>query len=120
MEEMTLEQFNKFARAELDKVMQTLEVKSAEYARIDAFSNIRGVAAVMETSMPLAVKALVAKHLVSINQFLNDMEEGVFQCNGVWREKIGDTIVYLLILQAIVYQPEEPDKYQGIVPEFGK
>lgn len=59
-----------------------------------------------------AVKALggmMAKHTVSVYDLIDDYDTGVSISKAMWREKIGDSINYLLLLTALLEEDLKDD-----------
>lgn len=103
---MQTEVFNEIVKARLDKTMATLCKKADEYARGDRLSNFRQISALMKTTNEKALMGLVAKHIVALSDFVNDLDNGLVQSYDRWDEKIGDIVAYMCLLDAIVQERE--------------
>jgi hypothetical protein len=106
----------------------TLDAKGAEYAPgFDRLANFRAAAALQRCTPEKALMGMLAKHLVSIADLVNDAEEPPCPHNNApmcpcpawrptpvetWLEKLGDARAYLLLLEALVRErlkePVEP------------
>ena len=82
----------------LEHCTNTLINKAKEYATEDRLHNFK-IAATLQGITPIqALAGMMSKHTVSIN----DMCRGGEYPLGMWDEKIGDSINYLLLLRALV------------------
>ena len=81
---------------------QTLVSKHKEYANEDDFHNFNSAAILQDITPEQALMGMMAKHIVSVCDLINDEAEGRQISEDLWREKIGDNINYLLILWAMV------------------
>ena len=94
-------------QASIDRIMETFEKKNAQYAPDrdseggDALRAFRRAAALDGTTMEATLWGFLKKHLVSLGDLaLSYNVEDIPR--DVWEEKIGDMIVYGLLLEAIV------------------
>ena len=94
-------------QASIDRIMETFEKKNAQYAPNgdseggDALRAFRRAAALDGTTMEATLWGFLKKHLVSLGDLaLSYNVEDIPR--DVWEEKIGDMIVYGLLLEAIV------------------
>lgn len=100
---MTNEFFEKAVDERIKKCRETLIVKAREYARTDREHNFRRAAQIMQCSKERALLGFAMKHLVSILDILDDIENGNKRPSAAqWDEKIGDLLNYLLILDVMV------------------
>jgi hypothetical protein len=87
--------------------MNTLTKKSDEYATEDRLHNFK-VAAEIQNCTPIkALGGMMCKHTVSVYDLINDHEAGKDIPMDLWREKIGDSINYLLLLKALIVEDKE-------------
>ena len=99
---MTQETFEKIIAERIEKCLETLNVKSDEYATSDRLHNFK-VAAEIQNCTPIkALGGMMAKHTVSVYDLINDFEQGKDIPIELWNEKIGDSINYLLLLDALI------------------
>ena len=82
--------------------------KAAEYAREDRLSNFKKAGALQACPPEKACFGMLAKHLVSIADLVNDLEKGYDTPTPVWTEKIGDAENYLFLLEGLLQ-----DRYGG-------
>jgi len=91
--------FNRIIDERLQKCKETLQLKSYEYALPnDRLANFRRASRILTDSKEMALIGMFVKHLVSI---LEMVDKGEYP-EAMWDEKIGDTINYLLLLDACV------------------
>lgn len=98
---MTNKEFNTAAQHMLRKCISTLAKKNKEYSggdedRLIAFKCAAGLA---DTTPADALFGMLSKHLVSIAKMCRSSEKYPI---GLWEEKIGDAINYLLLLYGLV------------------
>lgn len=92
-----------------------LQGKAKEYAREDRLSNFKASAGLQRCSPEKALFGMLAKHLVSLSDLINDTAaipkgpmaytwENLPLCLNwkVWDEKLGDAGAYLILLDALV------------------
>lgn len=84
------------------KMRDGLITKGKEYARGDRLSNFKKAASAMSCTPEKACVSFWMKHVISINDIVNDLDKGVVAPMSVWEEKIGDGIAYLVLLEAQV------------------
>ena len=78
----------------------TLTSKANEYtSQDDMFHNFVVAGVLQGQTKEQALRGMMAKHLVSINDMIDDVPK---YSREQWQEKIGDAINYLLILSAMV------------------
>lgn len=99
---MNSEQFNKIIRYRIDKIQSVLTAKADEYARGDRLSNFKQIAKLMNTTPEKVLGGLVAKHIVALYDFIDDLDRNLLQDYSRWDEKIGDIINYMVLLDALI------------------
>jgi len=101
---MQTEQFNNVVAERLNNVKSTLIAKADEYARGDRLSNFKKIAGLNDCAPEKALWILVNKHIVALNDFINDLEKDVHQPYSRWDEKIGDIMAYMALLDAMIIE----------------
>jgi len=101
---MNTEKFNKIVQDRIDKITMVLTAKADEYARGDRLSNFKAVAALTGCTPEKALGGLVAKHIVALYDFINDLDSDQLQVYTRWDEKIGDIINYMILLDALIQE----------------
>lgn len=101
---MTSAEFNMFATKRLAEVLQRLERKGEEYNRDirDRLSNLKREAAFLGCTLLQNCMSKLSKHLVS----LADMSNAGGGTPEQWKEKCGDAIAYLVLLEACSTEPD--------------
>ncbi len=101
---MTDSEFESVVTSACAQIVKVLQSKAAEYARGDRLSNFKKAAAAMSCVPEKACVAFWMKHVISINDLVNDVEAGKRVPMAMWEEKIGDAVNYLVLLKAIVVE----------------
>ena len=111
---MNNETFNIFAKRVFRDCMKTLSGKNAEYMRNDnKFHNFIAAGKIRGCSAISALMGMKVKHTVSIEDIVRDYEAtGKLPSLETLREKIGDEINYLVILQAMFEELIEEEKHK--------
>ena len=99
---MTNEEFEKIIGTAISRCIDTLQVKQGEYATEDRLHNFNVAARLLGCTPHTALAGMMAKHTVSVYDLIQRHEKDEHIPIGLWREKIGDSINYLLLLTAIV------------------
>jgi hypothetical protein len=109
---METKQFEEIVRNRLQSIITTLTAKADEYARGDRLSNFKTAGALQGCTPERALGGLVAKHIVALYDFINDIDRGVVQSPERWNEKIGDIIAYMCLLDALIVERKLLDEMQ--------
>lgn len=99
---MIASKFNKVIERRIKMCLDTLGIKSSEYATEDRLHNFKVAAEVQNCTPVKALAGMMCKHTVSVYDLINDFEAGKKIPIELWNEKIGDSINYLLLLTALV------------------
>lgn len=99
---MTNEEFQRVVMDAIKSIDAVLHHKAKEYARGDRLSNFKKAAAAMSNTPEKACVAFWMKHVISINDLVNDLEAGKHVSMVMWDEKIGDSINYMILLKGLV------------------
>ena len=96
---MRNEYFEKLLNRRIESIRKTLESKGKEYATSDRLYNFKRASEISQTTPEKALFGMLNKHLVSVI----DLIEGRLENKAlIVEEKIGDTINYLILLEAIL------------------
>lgn len=95
---MTNSQFNKILESRIKRIKQTLNKKAGEYARNDRLYNFKRASEIQRNKPEQALMGMFMKHLVSV---IDIIETGDYTTELI-NEKIGDSINYLILLEAIL------------------
>lgn len=102
---MTREEFERVVESRIHLIQQSLLNKGHEYALTQsAFHNFEQAARILNVSEPQALIGMYIKHHVSIMDFVNGVRYPEPQAV---REKIGDMINYLILLEAMFYEQDK-------------
>ena len=101
---MKSERFNEVLETTIKKCIDTLSVKSNEYATEDRLHNFKVAAEIQNCTPITALAGMMAKHTVSVYDLIRKHEQGAEVPKGMWDEKIGDSINYLILLSALVQE----------------
>jgi len=101
---MNSEQFNTILEQRIEKIRATLAGKAKEYAIGDRLYNFKRAAELQRSTPEKALLGMMTKHLVSVL----DLIEGSQNVTGYMiNEKIGDSINYLILLEALLVEELE-------------
>lgn len=85
------------------KCKRILNKKGKDYSTDeDRFSNFYSAAGLQSNSPEQALFGMLAKHLVAINDFIDEDANGGTVLKKDWEDKIFDAINYLFLLQGIL------------------
>ena len=99
---MKVERFNDCIEKRIDKCKQVLVKKADEYATEDRLHNFKVAAELQGVNILTALAGMMAKHTVSVYDLIQEVQKGDRPHREMWDEKIGDSINYLLLLDAAV------------------
>ena len=104
---MNNEIFNKVTEERIKMCVDVLCRKSDEYSTgEDRLHNFKVAGELQGSSDIRALGGMMCKHTVSIYDLINDFEHGKNISIDLWNEKIGDSINYLLLLNAMIVEHE--------------
>lgn len=101
---MTDAEFNKIVEARIEKIRKVLGKKAKEYARGDRLHNFKRTAAMLQCTPERALIGFLAKHIVSILDLVDDIEQGKPVDLAAWDEKLGDSVNYHVLLDALIIE----------------
>lgn len=96
--------FSSLLKERLIKITKTLASKGEEYSdETDRLYNFKRAAMMDEGETPeRALKGMWKKHLVSVFDIIDDLDYEVLPSEELLNEKIGDSINYLILLEALI------------------
>lgn len=115
---MDLMEFAVVVNARIDSIRKILGAKAQEYAFGDRLSNFKRAAAMLENKPEEALLGMMAKHWVSVMDMIDNLGNREFSLE-TWNEKIGDSINYLILLEALIIErktKEELDELGRVFP----
>lgn len=98
--------FENVLRDRIEKIILTLQLKAGEYSRdCDRLHNFNAAGAMLRITPEKALLGMLSKHLVSVV----DLVDGIDYLNQekaeyLINEKIGDSINYLILLEALLLE----------------
>lgn len=112
---MTGDDFNTLLERRLTRTRETLATKAGEYAmdtdRLHNFKRAAEMRGKGETPRE-ALLGMLIKHLVSVFDMVDGDRE---YPEGVWDEKVGDSINYFILLEAIVAEARPKAALVGVL-----
>jgi hypothetical protein len=100
---MTAQEFEKILEERIDDIRKVLSTKKEEYARNgDRLSNFKKAAVAQGITPEKALRGMWFKHVISIVDFIDDLDNGTAHTYSQWNEKITDAINYLILLDALI------------------
>jgi len=100
---MEVAQFNAIVEDQILDIRKRSGSKNKEYARGgDKLYNFKRAAEVLRSSVERAHWGMFMKHLISTQDIVEDVEDDKYSTMALIEEKIGDAIVYLILLKAIL------------------
>lgn len=116
---MNTEKFNRVIEQRLKDCQTVLCMKAEEYATTDRLHNFK-VAAKLQNCTPItALAGMMAKHTVSVYDLIQKQEAGLDISMDMWEEKIGDSINYLLLLTALIYEHADEQTESEVIINAG-
>lgn len=102
---MRVDDFFRLVDFRLAQCKETLGAKSLEYTRNDdKLHNFKRAGALDGTSPTMALWGMWKKHIVSIIDMVQDIENGVIPSPDMVEEKLGDNINYTLLFEAMLVE----------------
>lgn len=107
---MNAERLDTIIELRLLRIRDVLQLKNAGYAAgdRDKLHNFKAGATLLRSTPEKALLGYLTKHMVSIYDLVADLDSGKCASQDVWREKIGDAINYLILLEALTEERNIP------------
>ena len=100
---MTSERFDNLTEETFNKVITTLGVKKNEYTpKLDRLANFKSAAKLQNETPIEALGGMLAKHVISVYDYISRSAEGEYISIDSWDEKIIDVINYMILLRGLV------------------
>lgn len=99
---MKLEDFNALVQQQLEKLEFVLQHKGECYAHGDRLSNFKKAAKLNNETPEKALWGMVAKHIIALSDYIEELTYGTLTAENEWEEKITDIQNYLLLLLALI------------------
>lgn len=98
---MSNEEFDSVLNNALERTQKVLGVKAKEYVRNgDRLHNFNRGSDITGESREKVLRGFMLKHLISIFDIIDDLEEGKLPSREVVDEKFGDAVNYFVLLEA--------------------
>lgn len=92
--------YDKLVGQRIGKILKTLENKSDEYTRNgDSLHNFNRGSEMLGQSRERYLMSLAMKHITSIMDIIDDIDNGIHHLDEVIEEKLGDAINYMILLE---------------------
>jgi hypothetical protein len=102
---LTNTEFVEVLGGRITKIAKVLNEKSKEYASAgDRLHNFKRAGLMQGVTPEKALVGMLVKHLVCVMDMVDDIERGNIFWYGQWDEKIGDSINYLCLLEALAVE----------------
>jgi hypothetical protein len=102
---MKTETFNSIFMTRIEKMKETILVKAKDYGGVDRLRNFKHASAMMKISPEMVCMAWVFKHIEATLAAVRKIDdEGTLMPVTFWDEKLGDIILYMILLEALVYE----------------
>ena len=97
--------FLKIVDETIEICKSTLIGKDKEYARNnDKFHNFKKGVPLEAKTPEKVLRGMMTKHIISIYDYIDDLENGIDHLLEEWDEKLKDNINYLLILRGLLIE----------------
>jgi hypothetical protein len=95
--------FKKVLKASIERSLAVLASKAQDYAReADRLRNFKEAGALQNVTPEEARFGMLAKHIVSVSEMVEDLGQGRDWPMEVWQEKIGDSLNYFHLLEGLL------------------
>jgi hypothetical protein len=98
---MNQEQFDSVLQKRLDAIRNTLASKGKEYGKTDRLHNFIRASDIIREPREKCLRGMMLKHIVSVLDIIENWQEEKVSVAMI-DEKIGDNIVYLILLEAML------------------
>lgn len=89
----------------IKKTVSVLGIKAQEYSSsTDRLHNFKRAGAMQGITPEKALIGMLAKHLVSVMDMIDDLAKDQHHPIPVWDEKLGDAINYLCLLEGLIVE----------------
>ncbi len=99
---MTHSDFDLLLEARIRKTKSVLALKAGEYATTDRLHNFKRSGQIRNRTPEDALLGMWTKHVTSLFDIVDDIAIGKLASVAMVDEKIGDTITYLILLEALI------------------
>ena len=115
---MNHKDFDMLVKKRFVSCLKLLQNKSDEYSRgYDKLHNFKKAARSRNITPERARDGMMLKHLVSIDDIINDIDQGKLPTRQTLNDKISDTINYLVLLEAMITERIEEERLDELYAE---
>lgn len=105
---MNTQDFDKVVSERVTAITATLASKGKEYSSdADRLHNFKEAARLENIHPITALRGMMLKHIVSVNDMCRDYVEGKIHSEAMINEKFGDYVNYLILLEALMKERNE-------------
>jgi len=102
---MKHEVFNLLLEERLEKTWTTMNIKGDGYrSEDDQFHNFKAAGRKKNITPEAALMGMKLKHDVSVDDIVENLKKGILPSKKLLDEKIGDSIVYLTLLEGLLVE----------------
>lgn len=102
---MKTDEFHQVLNNRINLIQRTLARKASEYVENeDRLGNFKDAARSRRTIPEDALMGMRAKHETALEDYIQKLKRGEFVPLDWWLEKIGDSINYLILLEALILE----------------
>ena len=96
-------EFDEFLKVKLENLKNLLSIKNEEYsANNDRFHNFKRAAQIANITPEKALYGFLLKHLTSMNDIVDDIDNGKYPSINKLEEKCSDVVCYYILLEALI------------------
>jgi hypothetical protein len=102
---MKASRFDEVVKERIDKINNTLVVKAKEYANdSNRLHNFDKAGSMGNQSREKALRGFLLKHIVSMDDIIESLDDNKLPTKQLLDEKIGDIINYYILLEACIVE----------------
>lgn len=100
---MNSKQFDAIVESRLTRTKHVLLVKAKEYANdSDRLHNFNKAGKMSNQTPEKALRGMLLKHIVSMDDIIENIDKGILPSEALLDEKIGDIINYYILIEACI------------------
>jgi len=108
---MNSDKFDEIVNNRLNTTKEVLINKAKEYANVDnRLHNFEKAGNMSNQSREKALKGFLLKHIVSLDDIIENIDEGILPSKQLLDEKITDIINYHILMEACIIERIEKEK----------
>ena len=99
---MTNKEFDILLEKRISRILIMMKSKAKEYAREDRLANFKAGAKIGRTTPEQCLLGYMNKHLVSMIDIVEDINNGIRPSDEYVEEKLGDVVNYVILLEMLI------------------